>query len=250
MTHSDAHERWLKGDAYDALRARDFALFVDAAAQNLDAPVPTCPDWNVSDLCDHLARVYQGRTFTINNGTFADPKSLLLRGDDVHPLDWLRTWSANLDAALSRHADTDATVTFMDDCTSMHFWRRRMALETLVHRTDAELAVGRPISTMDDDLSADGVAELLWFCSDPRNDRRDSLGEPTSVALVAGERRFVATVSESTFDWHESDEPTDAEVRAAAGEVLLALSGRDVPGLSVTPDGAAWRRLLDRAGVF
>jgi hypothetical protein len=228
MSVSDHQAHWLTGHEYDALRATDFDLFCEAAARDLAAHVPTCPDWDVSNLCDHLARVYQGRAF----------------------LEWVKRWSYVLDEVLRNHPDTDTTVTFMPDSTSMLFWRRRMALETLVHRVDAELAVDMSITPMDESLSADGVAELLWFCTDLDQPIGDALGPNTSVALVAGGRRFVATVSGDSYAWEESPAHADAEVSGSAGDVLLALSGRDVKSLTISGDASAWQRLLNRAGCF
>ena len=59
-----------------------------------------------------------------------------------------------------------------------------MALETLVHRTDAEIAVGA-VSAMDDVLSADGIDELLWFFSHPDNDEADQTDGIAAASTVA-----------------------------------------------------------------
>ena len=153
---------WLSGEVYDAHRSADFAKFCTAAGTNLDAHVPTCPDWDVRGLCDHLARVYQGRGYVIEHAAFKDQDAFELRGDDEGAIEFVQRWSVALVAALSDRADDAPTVTFIPEARTVHFWRRRMALETLVHRTDAEIAVGT-VSSMDDALSADGIDELLWF---------------------------------------------------------------------------------------
>ena len=44
---------------------------------------------------------------------------------------------------------------------SVGFWMRRMAQETVIHRIDAELAVGAPVAAIPDDLAVDGIDELL-----------------------------------------------------------------------------------------
>src|SRR5579863_2534435 len=165
---------WLPGDAYDAWRAADFARFCEAAACDMTAHVPTCPEWDVTALCDHLARVYQGRSYAIEHGAFLERERFEVRPDGADPLDFVRAWSDALDRALLDRSDDAPTITFMPEATTVHFWRRRMALETLVHRTDAEIAVGQ-VSPMDDDLSADGVDELLWFGSHPENEHDDGI---------------------------------------------------------------------------
>ena len=43
----------------------------------------------------------------------------------------------------------------------MRFWIRRMAQETVIHRVDAELALGEPFAPIPDDLALDGIDEVL-----------------------------------------------------------------------------------------
>ena len=117
-------------------------------------------------LRDRARRVPRARRASRSRADGADPL-------DVRPA----RGPTQLDRALLGRADDAPTVTFMPDATTVHFWRRRMALETLVHRTDAELAVG-DVAPMDDDLSADGVDELLWFGTHPENDDADGDRRP------------------------------------------------------------------------
>ncbi len=186
---------WLAGTTYDALRAADFERFCEAASTDLTARVPTCPDWDMTGLCDHLARVYQGRGYVIAHAEFLDSDRFELRGDDDDPIEWLRRWSDALDGSLEGLADDAPTITFVPAARIVHFWRRRMALETLVHRTDAELAIGGA-TTMDDTLSADGCDELLWFLSEfserePAPDHDDGIASASVVQLTDGARSWL-----------------------------------------------------------
>jgi uncharacterized protein (TIGR03083 family) len=249
---------WLPGDAYDAHRRADFARFCEAASRDLTARVPTCPDWDAAGLCDHLARVYQGRAYVVEHGEFIERDAFQLRADGADPIGWVTRWSGVLDAALADKADDAPTRTFMPDADTTHFWRRRMALETLVHRTDAELAVG-DASPMDDALSADGVDELVWFGTHPENDDDDGTATPSSIALTDGAREWRATLSQRGMA-RGADDPVDVTVRGTAPALLLALSGRDLAGIgpsrfgvdvpTVDGDRAAYDRLLRRLGEF
>jgi len=250
---------WLSGDSYDAHRAEDVARFLDAAATDLAAHVPTCPDWDVAALCDHLARVYQGRGFVIANRAFAAPGDFVTREEGADPLAWVRRWSDRLDEVLAGLPDDAPTVTFMPGADEVLFWRRRMALETLVHRTDAELAVGR-IPEMDDELSADGVEELLWFLTHPEMDHDDGMEATSVVELTDGSRVWSIALSDAAAGLPDAGEAPQATVRGSAPALLLALSGRDLDRLGAARfgveaphlegDETAYRRLLTRLGEF
>ncbi|HLK46430.1 MAG TPA: maleylpyruvate isomerase family mycothiol-dependent enzyme, partial [Acidimicrobiales bacterium] len=221
-------------------------------------------DWDVRGLCDHLARVYQGRGYVIEHAAFKDQDAFELRGDDEDPIEFVQRWSAALVAALADRADDAPTVTFIPEAKTVHFWRRRMALETLVHRTDAELAVGT-VSAMDDVLSADGVDELLWFCAEDDEPEQGSehdegISSTSTVLLTDGTREWLVTLSVEGASWVRGDGPADATVRGAAPALLLALSGRDLEGIGpsrfgvaapvVEGDPAAYDRLRRRLGAF
>jgi uncharacterized protein (TIGR03083 family) len=255
---TDAYDTtWLSKERYDALRTSDFELFVTAARKDLAAHVPTCPEWDVAGLCDHLARVYQGRAYVIVHGEFLDRDAFEVRADSVDPVEWVQRWSDELDHALRERDDDDATITFLPDVFKIRFWRRRMALETLVHRTDAEIAVGQ-VSPMDPALSADGVDELLWFLSYPDDDEESEVDDgvvgPSVVALTDGQRSWRVALTAA------SEATADATVHGSAPALLLALSGRDLdgPGVArfgvelpvVEGDPVAYRRLLERLGGF
>jgi len=260
MTPEPYDAGWMPGDVYDRLRAEEFEKFCAAASLDRSAHVPTCPEWDVRALCDHLARVYQSRTFIIEHSTFKSSEEFEQLDADTDPIDWVQTWSDTLNRALVNHGDSDPTVSFIPEANTMHFWRRRMALETLVHRTDAEIATGS-VSSMDNELSADGVAELLWFGSkDPDLQRSDGNADSSVVALTDGNHRWMVTLNESELLPGDTDVAVDATVLGSAPALLLTLSGRDIEGIGAKRFGvelpvvegnpAAFERLLAHLGNF
>ncbi len=112
---------------------------------------------------------------------------------------------------------------------------------------------------MDDDLSADGVDELLWFGTHPENDHHDGIDATTVVELTDGTRRWASTLTDGAFSVAATSTP-DATVRGSAPALLLALSGRDLEGIgpprfgvevpSVDGDPMAYERLRTRLGAF
>ncbi|WP_204072825.1 maleylpyruvate isomerase family mycothiol-dependent enzyme [Planotetraspora phitsanulokensis] len=138
----------------------DFALLRSAVVgADPSARVPSCPDWSVGDLADHVAKVYLHKAECIRLGAFPDewPPGVL-DDDPVASLD--RAYEA-LIGQFSKHSPADPAATWHEPDQTVGFWIRRMAQETVIHRVDAELAAGRPVSPIPDDLAFDGIDEVL-----------------------------------------------------------------------------------------
>ncbi|GII66294.1 hypothetical protein Skr01_63790 [Sphaerisporangium krabiense] len=136
----------------------DFDLLRDAvAAADPAARVPSCPDWSAADLARHVAHVYLHKAEIIRLGAF--PESL----PDEHPdpLTALDTAYAVLTGRFSAHEPGDAAPSWYEPDQTVGFWIRRMAQETVIHRVDAELAAGRPVSGIPGDIALDGIDEVL-----------------------------------------------------------------------------------------
>ncbi|HEY0699289.1 MAG TPA: maleylpyruvate isomerase family mycothiol-dependent enzyme [Micromonospora sp.] len=138
--------------------ATDEARLRELAAQVPDAAVPSCPDWTMSDLVDHVAMVYLHKTVSMRTGQQAtQPPELPLGG----PLDHLDAAYAALTGEFAARRDDEPTATWYGPDQTVGFWVRRMAQETVIHRIDAELAAGAPIADIPDDLAVDGIDEVL-----------------------------------------------------------------------------------------
>lgn len=126
----------------------------------MDAHVPTCPDWNVGKLVIHLGIHHRWVAEAIRGAGDppGNPGKPGLRGDEL--LQWLGEGVEDLAKLLEESDDTAVAWTWSDDKT-VGFWRRRTALETLVHRWDAENATG-PTTPMDPEIASDCVDEMLF----------------------------------------------------------------------------------------
>lgn len=143
----------------------DSARFAEVlAAADPSLPVPSCPDWTAADLLWHLAEV-QLLWGTIAEQRRTEPPTdddrAPERPDDPGELvEFFRTSSAKLVAALeSTPPDTSVWTWFRPDQT-VGFLRRRQAHEALIHRLDAELTTGQ-VTDIDAGLATDGVAEVF-----------------------------------------------------------------------------------------
>ena len=123
------------------------------------APVPSCPDWNVTDLAGHVTEVYLHKTECIRHGAEPEPWPPETFGPD--PLAALDEAYAALTAEFDAHDPGDHAGSWYASGESVGFWIRRMAQETAIHRVDAELAAGLPVTPIAEDLAVDGVDEIL-----------------------------------------------------------------------------------------
>lgn len=144
--------------------------FLAAAAGNLDRRVPSCPEWNVAGLVEHLALVWEWAAAIVATGERADWGSPPPDRSEAVLLAWARQRADRLEDALGA-ADPDGDCWTFGPPRTRRFWFRRQALETVLHAWDAQRATGRT-EVMDPAVAADGVDEFLTVMI-PRGLRRD-----------------------------------------------------------------------------
>jgi uncharacterized protein (TIGR03083 family) len=230
-----------------ALLAADAELLVAEAAAGLDRPVPTCPGWTCERLVGHVGRVYRWTAGWIVTGASTQverpPAGAAAAG-------WARDGLAELLAAFDRaHADPDARVATWAGDQPVAFWPRRMALETAVHRVDAQLAAGAT-TPVDTALAVEGVDELLTVLL-PWRGTAGLGGDGETIHLHAtdpdidevGGGEWLVTLGPDALAVERSHAKGDVAVRGPASDLFLLLWNRvGTDGLQVFGDA----RLLDR----
>lgn len=210
----------------DALRQDGDALLA-AARRDLRAPVPSCPGWDVETLVAHVARIY---TYVAQQARSAErvPDDPPVPGGEAL-LDFFAEAHAALLLVL-RETPTDAAAWNWSRSApdTAAFWRRRMAMETTVHRWDAQSAAGTP-DPIPAWLACDGVCEMIdIFLAMRRGRAKEDItgsvhlhatdpvdGVPSEWVVVLGPRGATA--------WHEGHEKGDAAVRGTASDLMLAV---------------------------
>ncbi|WP_407285378.1 maleylpyruvate isomerase family mycothiol-dependent enzyme [Streptomyces sp. BP-8] len=142
----------------EALRFADVAKGADPAT-----PVPSCPDWTLADLTRHVGAVHRWFSALLTQLVQEPPRSRDVElGLPEHPADYADWLAAGVPAVADvlRKTDPQAPMWAWGADQHARFWARRMLFETLVHRVDAERAVGRE-SDIEPALAADGVDEFL-----------------------------------------------------------------------------------------
>ncbi len=152
----------LSREQYLSYLNADYQLLA-AAIPKAPVDVPSCPGWTTNDLAKHMAHVYLGQAFVVETGSQAENKEHLASYPRTEDFMEFMSWGFD---AITKALDIDRperpTWSWHHSDHTVDFWFRRMAHETVIHRIDAEQAVGT-VSKIDDALALDGVDEVLDF---------------------------------------------------------------------------------------
>ncbi|MDG4822588.1 maleylpyruvate isomerase family mycothiol-dependent enzyme [Asanoa sp. WMMD1127] len=222
---------WLGG-----LRAEAAAFGAAVAAAPPDSPVPSCPDWTVTDLTHHVGSVYEYVTRLVERGGTDRPDPREHPKDAPDGAAALAWWQMRYDALLSTldAVDPEAPVwNWAPQSKKAGFWHRRMAHETAIHRWDAQmaLAASEPIEAK---LAADGISEVLdtWLPAGRRRAQERPHGVVHLFAADTDQEWLVRLRGEGvalldTDTILDTDEPpARVQAEGTASDLLLALYGR------------------------
>ncbi|MEU9481460.1 maleylpyruvate isomerase family mycothiol-dependent enzyme [Streptomyces sp. NPDC048191] len=242
MTATSRAGHPLPYDTYREAVARETLRFTEAVrGADPAAAVPSCPDWTLTDLTLHVGALQRWFCTLLTRLVQEPPRSRdvelgLPENTGDYP-DWVAAGVPGVAAVLG-DTDPQAPMWTWGEDGHARFWARRMLFETLVHRVDAERAVGLT-SDVDPVLAADGVdeflvnlpyaglfapgvtklrgeGELLAFRS------TDGDGGPGEEWLVRLEPDGFRPVGPEAG----ASEPVTAAVRGQAADLLLLLYGR------------------------
>jgi uncharacterized protein (TIGR03083 family) len=218
---------------------RELDSFATCLTRDLSVPVAHCGGWTLYDLADHLGRSNEWVTAAVTErrGDYQAPAAPRGPGELAA---WFDRTSAGLLEVLGQDPALEAWTIYPP--RTIGFWRRRRCLETLVHRWDAENALGIR-GTLDPALAGEGVAEVI----DTIIPRQVELGRAVkpgrSVRLLAADTRR---------SWVLGPGTPVAEASASAQSLLLMLWRRlpvDDRGIGWDGDVAAGRGVMAGALV-
>lgn len=231
--------------------ASEGRLLAEVADGHLDRAVPSCPEWDVAELIGHQGRIYGWAAEVVKAGGEQPPgRGPEAPADRSERLDWFRSEHAKLLDELQSRQPSDPAWTFTPAAPrEVRWWIRRQALESAVHRFDAQLAAG-PTTPVDPPLALEGIEEFLTEFLPGGLARRPVDG-------VKGTFHVHATDAEG--EWYmdlDAKEPArhehakaDTAVRGPASGLYLWLWNRQTPeaaGLEIFGDGAvveAWGKV-------
>jgi uncharacterized protein (TIGR03083 family) len=248
--HHGTKDFWLA-----ALRAEGSTLRLAAGEAPLDAAVPSCPDWTVQDLVQHVAGVYRWVRSHTGRAVTTKPEPRATSHDGLPTGDAALAWWDEEYAALVKLLDAlDPEVpawNWAPQSKNVAFWHRRMAHETAVHRWDAQMATGHaePIEAK---LAADGVTEVLdsWLPAGRRREPGEWQGVLHLVATDAEQEWYVrlrgegVALLDTDTVLDSDDHHTRTMAVGTASDIVLAMFGRVPFGvLDLTGDPSLLRSL-------
>lgn len=210
-------------DHVSALRREGTALLIGAQAAGLDAPIEACPDWDMTRLLRHVARVHERTEMLVRQGLLEPPGrdafAELPRDESL-----LDVYSEILDRLITTLSGADPTGpswNFTDSNQTNAFWFRRMAHETAIHRWDAEVA-SDATTEFATDLALDGIEEFLTVLL-PMSTARTSADFSGTVHLHAtdGDGEWLTTFTEGRPDTRREHAKGDLAVRGPASSLYL-----------------------------
>lgn len=232
------------------LRREGDQLARAAHRAGFDAPVPTCPGWQVRDLVRHIGGIHRWAATIVREARPRpfDPFPELEAAwpADAELLGWFHQGHSELVRVLeAAPPDLDCFAIFRDQ-PPREFWARRQAHETGMHRADAEAASG-DITPYAMGQAVDGIEEMLFGFA-TRSGSRLVSETPRTLAFEAVDAACEWTVQigpETPEAKIGSVADPDCRVRASASDLFLLLwnrRGRDRVQLEGDPSALElWR---------
>lgn len=228
--------------------AREGEAVAAVVERDRGAAVPACPGWTVADLAVHLGVVHRWAAETVRSLATERVRGATTRWavSPDHPdlAAWVREGVAELTGVLAA-ADPGAAVFTFGPPPTVRFWLVRQAVETMLHRFDAESATGMP-APLDPEISAVGLRE--WFdVFVPlvrARSARDGRGETFHFHRTDGEGEWVVAFppGTTTVEVRAEHAKGDVAVRGPADALLLFCWHRPVGGIEIFGDES----LIDR----
>ncbi|MFF0738953.1 maleylpyruvate isomerase family mycothiol-dependent enzyme [Streptomyces sp. NPDC004111] len=218
------------------------------SSPDLEVRVPSCPDWSLRDLVEHLTEVQRFWAAAVLAGPSEKPP-IVAPADDTLSADLLARSTAatqELIAALRAAGSTVNCWTWWgssDVPMTSGAVARHQVQEAAVHAFDAQLAAGTP-QELPAVVALDGIAEFVGVSHGTAGPWPH---EPARIGLHAAEgESWVLDVTKSGAHLVEGHHETDAGLHGSASDLLLALHGR-IPwdGLRSEGDRAILENLLN-----
>ncbi|MBP2331083.1 uncharacterized protein (TIGR03083 family) [Kibdelosporangium banguiense] len=203
------------------IEATVLAETVDGAREELR--IPHCPGLTVGETARHIGSVYRMALQWMRTGD--SPQTWQREPGPFQSLrDYVVSGARALVDELARHDPAAPCSTWWAADSTYGFWRRRMAHETTIHRTDIQAALDRPVTEIEDEVATDGVDEVLTLWFSHRLTVQGVAGtRDGTVVIRTGGKAWIARVTPGGIGaWRLPAADID---RADAGRINAAITG-------------------------
>jgi len=226
-------------DVVAAWRTQNAALADLIRGADPDTPVPSCPGWTLTQLTRHVGRGDRWAATMVARraDSVLDPREVP-GGRPPEGADATTAWLVDGVRLLHEAVHTvgaDAPIWTFIGPRPAAWWLRRRLHECLVHRVDAELALGA-VPELAPDVAADGVSEWLMLVAARPGGAQPPLADGATMHLhatdgdlgAAGEW-MVRAGADGALVWETGHAKGDVAVRGPAADLLLVLTRRLPP---------------------
>ncbi|AKU15465.1 maleylpyruvate isomerase family mycothiol-dependent enzyme [Luteipulveratus mongoliensis] len=217
------------------------------------APVPTCPEWNLADLVDHVGSTQ--RMVAMLVGEQMSEPSKAFAGYVPAPTDsaewgaWLTGTAAEAKQAFESVADDAPVWDPSGAAAGVPFWSRRLFGEVCVHRADAAAALGTTYE-LAPELAVEAAEDWLdtmtsrgyWENREGFADAMRGDGQTLHFHATDAPGEWLARREQDQVALERTHADADVAVRGPAADLMLVLSRRRplsaAPALEVQGDPA------------
>lgn len=215
----------------------------------LGAGVAACPGWDVAALLVHLSRVHRWATARVAADVGAEVRFPARPEAGVDVLRWTLEGLAALIDVLSS-LDLEEQCGSFAGTVPRWWWLRRQAIETALHRWDAQQAVGLDPHPTSPEVATVGIAEWCELQAMRWPTLTSDLTGTVHLHATDGEGEWLIEVRPDAFTWTEGHHKGDVAVRGTRSDLLLLLWSRlGSDSLEVFGDSALLRRLTDATAM-
>jgi len=206
---------------------RETAALADAlGGGDLSARVPTCPDWTVADLAEHVGGFTGFWTHVLCEGSGRPkPPTPPQPSDAAGVAAWYRDLAGSLVQELRATPPDTAVWTWVPDRMNARFVGRRAAHELAVHRVDAQSARGTT-APIEGALAADGIEEIFVMMAAWDKPSGERHGETLHLHGTDRENEWLITLTAGGVAVQREHAKGDLALRGAVSDLELMLYQR------------------------
>ena len=224
--------------------------------KDASAPVPTCPEWTLGDLVDHVGAVQRMVTMLVGE-RMSEPSSAYERyvpgpTDSAQWRAWLNDGAAEAKQAFESVTDDTQVWDPSGDEAGVPFWSRRLFGEACVHRADAasaldvryELPPETAVGAVGDWLE-NMTSQGYWENREGYADAMRGNGQTLHFHATDAPGEWLARREPDRVVLERTHAEADITVSGPAADLLLVLSRRRPLGEASSLELRGDRALLD-----